>query len=426
VKNNPKLAKAKHIQKNLFTKLRKRPKVLIIATSFLASVGLMVGALLAVNKSPSAKNDSPVSPVKVIEISKTSVPTPSTAKAFTFPSPQLPPTFKLPLPTLVSSAAGVSNMVHRSSIATTPLKPSPRLQKIVDDVVKEVTNDKIKKEFLSISVIDVNNGEIAGYQSDRMEYPASIVKLFWAVALYEQIDRKLWNNPGTFDALAKKMIIESDNEAASFIVDSISRASSLPNNLAGAEWQAWKSQRLNINNFYSQSGYEGLNVSQKTYPIPYLKMSEPLGTDKQLRREDTTTDKPRRNKITAEQAAKLMYETCSVPSLSAESAKKICGWLTRDIKDATWRKAPGIPVNDFNPIRGFMGEGVANNQGVTVRSKAGWTKESRQEVVTIRDAEGNTLVIAIFANSSEYAINANVFPVIAKKIYTSARKPSSK
>ncbi len=422
MKDNPKLAKAKHLQKNLFAKLKKRPKFLIIATSFLASVALMVGALLVVNRSPSAKNDSPV---KVIEVSKTSVPTPSTAKAFTFPSPQLPPTFKLPLPKFVSSADGVS-MAHRSSIATTPLKPSPRLQKIIDDVVKEVTNDKLKKESLSISVIDVNNGEIAGYQSNRMEYPASIVKLFWAVALYEQIDQKLWKHPETFDALAKKMIVESDNEAASFIVDSISRASSLPQNLLGAEWQAWKSQRLNINDFYAQGGYKGLNVSQKTYPIPYLKLSEPLGTDKQLRLEDTTTDKPKRNKITAEQAAKLMYETCSVPSLSVESAKKICGWLTRDIKDATWKKAPGIPMNDFNPIRGFMGEGVADNQGVTVRSKAGWTKESRQEVITIKDAGGNTLVISTFANSSEYAANANVFPVIAKKIYASAGKPSIK
>jgi beta-lactamase class A len=418
VKDKPKLAQAQHFQKNLLAKLRKRPKFLIIATSFLASVGLVAGALLSVNRSPSVKNDNPA---KIPETTKTSVATSSTAKVVTFPTPQLPPTFNLPVPTLAPGAASIGNIAHRSSLATTPLKLSPRLQKIVDDVVKEVTNDKLKKESLSISVIDVNNGEIAGYQSDRMEYPASIVKLFWAVALYEQIDRKLWNNPETFDALAKKMIVESDNEAASFIVDSISRASSLPTNLAGAEWQAWKAQRLNINNFYGQSGYKDLNVSQKTYPIPYLKMNEPLGTDKQLRLEDTTTDKPRRNKITAEQAAKLMYETCSVPFLSAESASKICGWLTRNTKDTTWRKAPGIPVNDFNPIRGFMGEGIAAHQEVTVRSKAGWTKESRQEVIAIKNSS-KTIVISVFANSAAYSADAQVFPKISGKLFDKLAK----
>lgn len=416
MKNQDRLKKPQPNRKNTLRKLAQTPKIKILAASVLASTAILGGALfswLSKSSPPSVTNvaASLSNPTKQPIITQTS-------PTVEFPPSQLPTSFKdLPTPLLISNAS----FAHKSTLEQISLIKSPRLQKILENTVKAVTNDKLKKEDLSIAVIDVNHNEIAGYQSDRLEYPASVVKLFWAVALYEQIDHKLWKNTATFDALAKKMIVESDNEAASFIVDSITKAPSLAKNLEGKEWQDWRSKRLSVNQFFNLGGYEHLNVSQKTYPVPYLNLTEPMGTDKTMRQENTTPDKPIRNKVTAEQAAKLMYEVCSVPSLSPESSTKICGWLARDLKNESWKKAPGIPVNDFNPIRGFMGEGVANQKNVTIRSKAGWTKGSRQEVIAIRDGK-NTLIIAVFANNSAYANSDKNFTDISNRLYSQVFK----
>jgi Beta-lactamase enzyme family len=412
MKNQDRLKKPQQSRKTSLKKLARNPKFRILAASGLASTAILVGALFSWKSQPKLITNSTIplsSPAK-----QTSVTQPNIDSTITFPASKLPTSFKdLPAPLLISS----TSFAHQSKLEQTPLNKSPRLQKILEDTVKAVTNDKLKKEDLAIAVIDVNRSEIAGYQADRLEYPASVVKLFWAVALYEQIDHNLWKNTATFDALTKKMLVESDNEAASFIVDSITKAPSLSKNLEGKEWKDWKSKRLSVNQFFNLGGYEKLNVSQKTYPVPYLNLSEPTGTDKTMRQENTTPDKPIRNKVTAEQAAKLMYEVCSVPSLSPDSSTKICGWLTRDLKSESWKKAPGIPINDFNPIRGFMGEGVANRKNVTIRSKAGWTKNSRQEVIAIRDNE-NTFVVVILANDAAYANDDKVFPAISKKLYS--------
>jgi Beta-lactamase enzyme family len=412
MKNQDKSNRPQKNNKNTLKRLAQSPRIKILALGGLVSTSVLVGALLAWKKQSSNSvtvNNFPIS---------TSIQQPVVTKVDTnvdFPAAQLPTMFKsLPVPELISD----TRLVHKSTLEKSPLIESTRLQKIIENTVKLVTNEKLKKEDLSIAIIDVNRNETAGYQSDRLEYPASVVKLFWAVALYGQIDHKLWKNTATFDDLAKKMIVESDNEAASFIVDSITKAPSLAKNLEGKEWQNWKSKRLSVNQFFNLGGYENLDVSQKTYPIPYLNLSEPTGTDKTMRQEKTS-DKPIRNKVTAEQAAKLMYEVCSVSSLlSQESSTKICNWLSRDVKNGNWKKAPGIPINDFNPIRGFMGEGVAGQKNVTIiRSKAGWTKNSRQEVIAIKN-DKNTLIITVFANNLAYANSDKIFPAISSNLYS--------
>lgn len=411
MKNQGRSNKLQKEHKITLKKLVRNSKVKILALSSLVFASVLGGVLFAWKRPPS--NSVVISNLPI----STSTQQPVVIKVntnFNFPASQLPTKFKtLPPPELVSD----NKFVHKSTLKRNSLVKSTRLQKIIEGTVKLVTNEKLKKEDLSIAVIDVNRNEIAGYQSDRLEYPASVAKLFWAVALYEQIDHKLWENTATFDVLAKKMIVESDNEAASFIVDSITRAPSLAKNLEGEEWQDWKSKRLSVNQFFNQSGYEDLDVSQKTYPVPYLNLSEPKGTDKAMRQENTL-DKPIRNKVTVEQAAKLMYEVCSVSSLSQESFAKICRWLSRDVKNENWKKAPGIPINDFNPIRGFMGEGVAGQKNVTsIRSKAGWTKNSRQEVIEIKN-DKITLIIAVFANNLAYANSDKIFPAISNNLYS--------
>jgi hypothetical protein len=65
-----------------------------------------------------------------------------------------------------------------------------------------------------------------------------------------------------------------------------------------------------------------------------------------------------------------------------------------------------------------MGEGVAGQKNVTIiRSKAGWTKNSRQEVIAIKN-DKNTLIIAVFANNLTYANSDKIFPAISSNLYS--------
>jgi beta-lactamase class A len=388
--------------------MQNRAKIILLGSS-LAAMALVGGAWWYSQKSTQ----------NVPQTAKPSAtPNPSvrrTVPGSSFPASSLPPSFSSPSPSLVASPSPVNTTT--AVPVTSTLTPSSSLLVVVQQVVNSVTNEKLKKADLSIAVIDVGKREIAEISS-RPEFPASVVKIFWAVMLYHGIDRQLWQNPEAFDALAKKMLVESDNEAASYIVDSISGAPSLTQDFSGPEWQDWRSKRLAINSFFTQRGYGEINLVQKSYPIPFMKLTEPTGLDKRLRLENTTPDRPVRNKISVEQAARLMDETCGSTSnlLSSISSNKICGWLKRDLKDPAWRKAPPIPVNDFNPIRGYLGEGVAKYPNVTIYSKAGWTKESRQEVAAIKDGK-NTYIIAVFANTAAYAKDPSVFPKISEKLY---------
>lgn len=415
-----KLTKVLQSIKTLLNELAESSRIRILLSSGLASIGVFGLTVWYLNSSqPTVDSSRNKSKIKNMPKSS-SYSMHNSEPSVVFPQTQIPISFKnLPTPSLI---VNTSDTIHRSTIAIGTLTNSPRLQKILDNTIESMIGGKLRKEDLSVTIIDVNRSEVAGYQSDRMEYPASVVKLFWAMVLYEQIDHKFWKNTITLDALAEKMLVESDNEAASFILDLLTNAPSLSQNLTDKNWNIWRSNRLSINHFFNQGNYQNLDISQKTYPIPYLSLSEPIGTDKQLRLENTTSDRPTRNKISSNQAAKMMYESCSVPSLSQESANKICGWLTRDLKDEKWRKASGVPINDFNPIKGFMGEGVAQYKDVTIRSKAGWTKDSRQEVIAIKD-KTKVLIISVFANNTSYANNAHVFPNISKRIYTEMNRP---
>lgn len=106
---------------------------------------------------------------------------------------------------------------------------------------------------------------------------------------------------------AVQMMLKSDNNGASQIMDTLTKTKSTTIDLPEKELIAQKQQRQNLNTFFQQSGYsKNLNISQKTFPIPQEKMEDPRGFDRQLRGGDP--QKPIRNRLTTDDAARLMYE----------------------------------------------------------------------------------------------------------------------
>ncbi len=295
------------------------------------------------------------------------------------------------------------------------LKESQNLQNIVDEVVTTIYKKDLPLEDLSITLINVNTNEIAGYQQTKLRYPASVVKLFWLTALYGQYYSGVWQDPTLFSNDIIKMIKDSDNEASSRIVDSITQATS-GENLSGEEYEDWFYKRTWLNRYFENAGYEGINISQKTYPIPYLKYSLPEGRDKQMRGEGS---KPIRNKISTYQASRLMYEIVTNRAFNSEYSQALQTVLYWNL--ATEPRRNNDPNEGyFNPIKTFFGEKLPTD--IEFYSKAGWTSDTRAEVAFIKTKDGKTAyILAVFTENSLYAKNEQIFPEISSLVYQKMR-----
>ncbi|AFZ12226.1 hypothetical protein Cri9333_1329 [Crinalium epipsammum PCC 9333] len=290
------------------------------------------------------------------------------------------------------------------------LAESSQLQSIVNQIVQTATAKHLKTQPLSITLIDLNKGQVAGYQQNQFRYPASVVKLFWLVALYGEFEQGILTNKAAFQPYIRDMIGNSDNDAASVILDQITATQSWSKSqLTDVEFQSWLTRRNQVNCFFKKAGYQGINIDQKTYPVDYLHLSSPKGTELRMR---GNSQAPIRNQITSQQAARLMYEVVNNQAVSPSASQKMSTLLTRDLNPQVWRNI----YPDFNPIEGFFGESLPSN--IKFVSKAGWTSGSRNEVAFVQTPDGKTrYVLAIFADSSAYASDDKIFPEMSRLVF---------
>ncbi|MBO3462527.1 class A beta-lactamase-related serine hydrolase [Aetokthonos hydrillicola Thurmond2011] len=385
-------------------------QLLVLSTVSAVSFGLILYVGRGLTR---LKSDPVIVPTPTQLIS----PTPeSTLKLTPFHSPRRPSwaiAQSLPIPARLPKS-DVSEIAY--NIHTPPhFTSSHQLQTIVNEVVALASAQRFPKQSLSITLIDPKTGETAGYQPQKLKYPASVVKIFWMVALYAQIDKGLWASEQAFNPYISKMIEESNNEAASFILDEITETESVPT-LRGEELRKWINKRLQVSRFFQQAGYKDIIISQKTFPISYLRANEPRSNDLRIQQILRQPSKPFRNLITTEHAARLLYEICyTKQAISEEASKKMCGWLKRDLNPSVWNTSTYM---DFNPIRGFFGQSLANT-GAHLYSKAGWTSRTRYEVALVETPDHRkSYILAIVGSDKAYARDESIFPKMSRLVYS--------
>ena len=323
----------------------------------------------------------------------------------------------LPVPSAspLSLNETIENSELTYNIQTSPnLNKNRKLQKIVDEVVDFTKSQKFPIQPLSITIIDVETGEHAGYQQEKLRYPASVVKLFWMVNLYAQIEKGILSE-AEFPEYLDSMIQKSDNEAASYIVDRITKTE-YKQNIKGEEYKTWRTKRLKINQYFKKAGYENINVSQKTFPIPSLKLSRAKGSELKLR---DNPQKQNRNKISTQQVARLLYEINKNQSVSEKSSSKMARILTIDAETRNIKRHDKN-LNEFNPVRGFLSSSLPNK--ANFKGKAGWTSGSRNDAAIITTPNGKTYILVIFAQDRAYASDWEIFPDISKLVFNRMTK----
>jgi D-alanyl-D-alanine carboxypeptidase len=304
------------------------------------------------------------------------------------------------------------------NIKTPPnLAQSKDLQIIIDGAVDIAKNQGLPTEALSITLINVSNNSthtLAGYNNTTLRFPASVAKLFWMVQFFGYAEKGYIPKESPFYTDLSQMMRISDNDSASRIVDAITQTKS-GENLDPSELDKWVEKRSQVNQFFEKSGYTGINLTTKNYPITGVG-EKPIGRDLQLRENPAYS---KGNFVTTDQTARLMYEIYTKQAISPLASTKMAYLLTRDLNPKVWKNI------DANSVEGFLGESLPPD--IYYGSKVGYTSRSRQEVAFVRTLNDQAIyILAVFGDDPAYAKNERVFPDISRYIFNRLNQTSLK
>lgn len=283
-----------------------------------------------------------------------------------------------------------------------PIKiaPSPDLQTLLTAAVGETLNEKkVAFENVAATLIDMRdpaNLTSASVRGDEKIYPASVVKLFYMVALEQWLkDGKVKLTPELERGL-REMIVDSSNEATQYILDVLTDTSS-GGEMPAKEFAIWSYKRNAVNRYFTSLGYERINVNQKTF------CEDAYGREQQFRNYKGEN----RNMLNTNATARLLAEIVLGRAVNAERSKSMMTLLKRE---------PFKEGDKDDQAHAFTGIALINKKltGAQIWSKAGWTSKTRHDAAYIETPDGLKFVLVVFTENM--ANDRDIIPMIAGKI----------
>ncbi len=362
--------------------------------------------VIHVNKNSEANDFTiKISLLNKIQNAKT-LPSTNNLTSKTNPKENIPPSPAIPI--VAKSEAWSYNVA-----SLPPFNSDRNTQEIVEKVLSLAQAKGLPINRLSVSLVDLNSSSCCsyGYYADKdPRFPASISKLFWMVAFFGELQAGKKGGDQISGEDLYKMIQNSDNEPASSVLDWLTDTQS-GSNLSKDDLDTWKSNRNSVNNFFAKAGYQNINVSQKNFPIPKLKLLKPDGRELQMRGSQSN---PIRNSLTTYETARLLYEIATQQSISVIASQKMRNLLHRDYEQEK--------LKEYDSIKGFIGERLSPNE-IELYSKAGWTSDSRQDAAIVISHDGKAkYILVIFGDDPAFANDWDFFPDASRIVYTNMRR----
>ncbi len=244
--------------------------------------------------------------------------------------------------------------------------------------------------------------KISGYshQGAELIYPASVVKLFYMVALQEWANSRMLAITPEIARAERDMIVDSSNDATGFIVDILTGTTS-GGELTDAPFATWKSQRQIVNRYFSSleiSDYKNLNICQKTW------CDGPYGRERAFYGEDMAN----RNLLTTNATAHLLHSIISGIAVSSDCAQHMQTLLKRSLNPDDLSRDPE------NQVSGFLGGGLP--ESAQIWSKAGLMSKVRHDAAYIEIPDKSAFTVVVFTEGC--AQNSEILPFISSKIAT--------
>lgn len=280
---------------------------------------------------------------------------------------------------------------------------APALQAAVDRAVAETcaefTSPALKPDQVGVTVIDLRGPTPvrASHRGGERFYPASVIKLFFLAYAHHQMEvGRLADTPELRRGL-RDMIVDSYNEATSYIVDAVTGTTSGPE-LPAVELAAWHEQRGAVTRYFQDLGYRDVNAQRKPWG------EGPYGREQQ----DMTAHPPARNFLTTNDTARLLEEMATGRCVTPARSAQMLALMARD---------PFTPTKDpDDQATGFSG--AALSPGMRLWSKAGWVSWARHDAALIELPGGGRVIVVVFTDGREHANNRAIIPAVVRRIIT--------
>jgi hypothetical protein len=308
---------------------------------------------------------------------------------------------------LLAVCFDVSAQTKKSNSQNINLNSSAELQTLVDRAARETlekfSSKNLKAENLAITLIDLrdaNNLQTANFRGEEKIYPASVVKMFYDIALHQWIaDGKLKMTPALQRA-EKDMIVVSSNEATQYIVDALTDTHN-GEELSAKDLKKYGEKRDRMNRYFTAKGYQNINVNQKTYE------ENLYGRERQWWNEGKN-----RNMLTTNATARALTEIALGRSVSPEHSAQMLELMKRD-----WE---GESKDADDQAHGFTGIALSqmNLKGAKLWSKAGWTSTARHDAAYIETPDGKKFVLVTYTTgvAGEREIIPNVARIVLENL----------
>ncbi|BAY75507.1 hypothetical protein NIES25_19520 [Nostoc linckia NIES-25] len=245
------------------------------------------------------------------------------------------------------------------------------------------------------------NHPVRGFSYRGVEriYPASVVKLFYLVAVNEWLEKGMSQTSKELERALSDMIVDSSNDATSLVVDILTGTTSGPE-LPVGPFETWKYQRNIVNRYYQSLGWEEMetiNVCQKTWG------DGPYGRERAFVGELLEN----RNMLTTNAIARLVHSIIGGVAVSSTRSQAMMALLKRDLQN--------LPADvEEDQVTGFLGGGLPKD--AQIWSKAGWTSQVRHDVAYIELPNQRPYLLVVFTEGKAQAKNREILPFVSKLV----------
>ncbi len=290
------------------------------------------------------------------------------------------------------------------------------LQEAGDRLVSTTCNQfQISPEQIAVTLLVYGQASIINTASDPFEfwsrringysnrgealiYPASVVKLFYMVALHEWLERGMLTTSPEIERALKDMIVDSSNDATGLIVDVLTGTTGGPE-LTDGPFTTWKYQRQIVNRYLYQLGvpeYNEINVCQKTW------CDGPYGRERAF----YGADMENRNMLTTNASAHLMHSIISGMAVSGDRSSAMRNLLKRSLSPQD------LAADPENQVTGFLGGGLP--QTAQLWSKAGQTSKVLHDAAYVEILDKSAFTLVVFTEG--HTANQEILPFISSKV----------
>src|SRR5260370_17950541 len=291
---------------------------------------------------------------------------------------------------------------QRNSLAAVDYSRVASLQNLVNEAahaaLTKFADKKLTEAQLSITLIDLRDPQhplTASFRGNERVYPASVIKLFYLVAVHRWLEDKKIQQTDELKRAVRDMIVNSSNEATQYVLDVLTHTTG-GYELPPKEMEEWQNKRNVVNRYYSSLGYTNINTNQKTF------CEDAYGREKVSRGPNGEN----RNKLTTDATARLLSEIATGRAVTPARSAQMMELLKRDFS--------GTSKDNDDQGHGFTGIPLHGINYVNLWSKAGWTSTTRHDAAYIELPNDAKFVLVTF--TVDHANEREIIPTVARVV----------